>query len=74
MFKAAKLSQDLSVLKLCFECSISILSVMHILLTTRKPAVILMLLQVFFPLLEHKCFITNGRNSHFFRLTHSTKL
>ena len=29
MFKGAKLSQDLSVAKSCFECSIWILSVLH---------------------------------------------
>ena len=29
MFKAAELSQDLSVTKSCFECSIWILSVIH---------------------------------------------
>ena len=29
MFKTAKLSQDLSVTKSCFECSIWILSVIH---------------------------------------------
>ena len=31
-------------------------------------------MQVCFLLHGHKCSVTNGRNSHFFRLTHSTKL
>ena len=74
MFKAAELSQDLSVTKSCFECSIWILSVMHTTSNNQKKAVILMLIQVFSVLHEHKCFVTNGRNSHVFRLTHSTKL
>ena len=33
-----------------------------------------MLIQVSFLLHGHKCFVTNGKNSHFFRLMHSTKL
>ena len=33
-----------------------------------------MLIQVCFLLHGHICFVTNGRNSNFFRLTHSTKL
>ena len=74
MFQAAKLSQDLNVTKSCFECSLWILSVMHTASNNRKTAVILMLIQVCFLLHSHKCFVTNGRNSHFFRLTHSTKL
>ena len=75
MFKAAKLSQDLSVTKSCFECSIWILSVMCTASNNRKKkAVNLILMQVCFLLYEHKCFVTNGRNSHFFRLMHSTKL
>ena len=73
MFKAAKLSQDLSVTKSYFECSIWILSVMHT-ANNRKKTEILMLIQVCFLLHGHKCFVTNGRNSHFFRVTHSTKL
>ena len=50
MFKAAKLSQDLSVTKSYFECSIWILSVMHTASYNRKKkkAVILMLIQVCF--------------------------
>ena len=74
MFKVAKLSQDLSVTKSCFECSIWILSVMHTTSNNQKKAVILMLIQVCFLLHRHKCFVTNGRNSHFVRLMHSTKL
>ena len=74
MFQAAKLSQDLNVTKSCFECSLWILSVMHTASNNRKTAVILMLIQVCFLLHGHKCFVTNGRNSHFFRLTYSTKL
>ena len=85
MFKGAKLSQDLSITKSYFECSIWILSVMHTAAyppkkkkkeekKRKKKAVILMLIQVCFLLHGHKCFVTNGRNSHFFRLTHSTDL
>ena len=77
MFKATKLSQDLSVTKSYFEYSVWILSVMHTAsynLQAKKKAVILMLMQVCFLLHGRKCFVTNGRNSHFFRLTHSTKL
>ena len=74
MFKAAILSQDLSVTESCFECSFWILSVMHTASNNRKKAVILMLIQVSFLLHGHKCFVTNGKNSHFFRLMHSTKL
>ena len=76
MFKGAKLSQDLSVTKSYFECSIWILSVMHTASykkKQKKKAVMLMLMQVCFLLHGHKCFATNGRNSHFFRLTHSTE-
>ena len=76
MYKGAKLSQDLSVTKSCFECSIWILSVMHTASNNqkKKKAVILMWIQVCFVLHGHKCFVTNGRNSHFFRLMHSTKV
>ena len=77
MFKGTKLSQDLSVTKSYFEFSIWILSVMHTASYNReegKKAVILTLMQVCFLLHGHECFVTNGRNSHFFRLTHSTKL
>ena len=74
MFKGAKLSQALSVTKSRFECSIWILGVMHTASYNRKKAVILMLIQVSFLLHGHKCFVTNGKNSHFFRLMHSTKL
>ena len=75
MFRGAKLSRDLSVTKSYFESSIWILSVMHTASYNRKKkAVILMLIQVCILLHGHKCFVTNGRNSHFFRLAHSTKL
>ena len=82
MFKGAKLSQDLSVTKSYFECSIWILSVMHTASYNpppkkkrkKKKALMLQLMQVCFLQLGHKCFVTDGRNSHFFRLTHSTKL
>ena len=74
MFKGAKLSQDLSVTKSYFECSIWILSVMYTASYNRKKAVVLMLIQVCFLLHGHTCFVSNGRNSHFFRLTHSPKL
>ena len=76
MFKATNLSQDLSVTKSCSECGkIWILSVMHTASNNReKKAVILMWIQVCFLLHGHKCFVTNGRNSHFVRLMHSTKL
>ena len=74
MYKGAELSRDLSVTKSCFECSIWILSVMHTASNSREKAVILMLIQVCFLVHGHKCFVTNGRNSHLFRLTHSTKL
>ena len=46
MFKGVKLSQDLSVTKSYFECSIWILSVMHTASYNRKKAAILMLMQV----------------------------
>ena len=72
MFKGAKLSQDLSVTKSCFECSIWILSVMHTASNNWKKAIILMSIQVCFLLHGHKCFVTNGRNPHFFRLTDGT--
>ena len=52
MFKGAKLSQDLSVTKSCFECSIWIVSVMH---TTGEKVVILMLIQNCFLLHEMFC-------------------
>ena len=74
MFKGAKLSQDLSGTKPYCECSIWILSVMHTASNNREKAVLLTLVQVCFLLHGHKCFVTNGRNSHFFRLMHSTKL
>ena len=75
MFKGAKLSQDLSVTKSYFECSIWILSVMHTAFyKTKQKAVVFMLMLVWFLLHGHKCFVTNGRISHFSRLTHSTKL
>ena len=83
MFKGAKLSQGLSVTKSYFECRIWILSVMHTASYNQKKeekkkkerkAVILMLMQVCFLLHRHKGFVTNGRKSHFVRLTHSTKL
>ena len=77
MFKGAQLSQDLSVTKSHFECSVLILSVMHTAPYKNKQskkAVILMLKQVCFPLHGHKCFVTNGRSSHIFRQMHSTKL
>ena len=61
-----KLSQDLSATKSYFECSFWILSVMHTASYNRKKAVILMLMQVWFLLHGHTCFVTNGRNSHFF--------
>ena len=71
MLKGAKLSPDLSVTRSYFEYSIWILSVMHKASYTRKKtAVILMLIQVCFLLHGHKYFVTKGRNSHFFRLTH----
>ena len=66
MFKCAILSQDFSVTRSCFECSIWILSVMHTASNNRKKnAVILILLQVCFLLHGHECFVTNGRNSLF---------
>ena len=76
MFKGAEFSQDVSVTESYFECSVWILSVMHTASYNRKKkkAVILMLMQVCFLLHGHKCFVTSGRNSHFFRLTHNTKL
>ena len=76
MFKAARLSQELSVTKSYSESSIWILSVMHTANNQEKTAAILMLIQVCFLLHGQKYFVTNGRNSHlfFFRLTHSTKL
>ena len=74
MLKGGKLSQVLSVTKSYFERSIWILSVMHTASYNRKKEVILLLMQVCFLLHGHKCFVTNGRNSHFFRLMHSTKL
>ena len=74
MFKAAKLSQDVSVTKSSFECSVLILSVMHTASNNWKRAVILMLIQNCFLLHGRKCFVTSGRNSHFFVQTHSTKL
>ena len=49
MFKGAQLSQDLSVTKSHFECSVLILSVMHTApykIKQSKKAVILMLKQV----------------------------
>ena len=48
MFKGAKLSQDLSVTKSYFECSIWILRVMHSASYNGKKTVILMLTQVCF--------------------------
>ena len=72
MFKAAKLSQDLSVAKSYFERSIWILNVMHTASYNRKKAAIFMFMQVCFLLHGHICFVTNGRNSHFCRLTHSS--
>ena len=73
MFKGAKLSQDLSVAKSYFECSNFGFQVQCTqLLTTKKKkkrAVILMLMQVAFCCIGLACFVTNGRNSHFFRLT-----
>ena len=73
MFKAAKLSQDLSVTKSSFVCSIWILSVMHTASYYRKKS---SNFDVDTGLLStvHECFVTNGRKSHFFRLTQSTKL
>ena len=71
MFKAVKLSLDLNVTKSYFECWI--LSVFHTAFNDWKKAVILMVIQVCFLLHGHKCFVTNGRQSHFFRLMHSTK-
>ena len=69
MFKGAKLSQDLSVTKSYFECSIWILNIMHTTSynqkTTTTTTIILTLMQVCFLLHGHKCFVTNGRNSHF---------
>ena len=59
MFKAAQLSQDLTVTKSYFECSIWILSVMHTVSYNpppqkkKKKAVILMLIQV--------CFLLHGQ-------------
>ena len=76
MLKGPKLSQDLNVTISYFEHIIWILSVMRTASNNNKTkkAVILMLMHVAFLLHGHKCFVTNGRNSHFFRLTHSTKL
>ena len=49
MFKGAKLSQDLSVTKSYFECSIWILSVMHTAFyKTKQKAVVFMLMLVWF--------------------------
>ena len=67
MFKAAELSQDLSILSVVF-------GVLQPKENNNKKPVILMLMQVCFLLHGHKRFVTNGRKSHFFRLTHSTKL
>ena len=60
MFKGAKLSQDLSVTKSYFECSIWILSVMHTASYNQKKekAVIVILMQVCFLLHGQKCFVT----------------
>ena len=65
-------SQDLSVTKSYFECSIWILNGLHTASYNnkkkkkkKKKAVILMLMLVCFLLYGHKCFVTNGRNSHF---------
>ena len=77
MFKGAKRSRDLSVTKSYFECRVRILSVMQSFYNPppkKKKLVILMLMQVCNLLRGHNCFVTNARNSHFFRLTHSTKL
>ena len=63
MFKAAKLSQDLSVTKSYFECCI--LSVMHTASYNRNISVILMLMQVGFYCMDIN--VTNGRTSHFFQ-------
>ena len=66
MCKGAKLSQDLSVTKCYFECSILDSKCnAHSFLQSKK-AVILMLMQVCCLLYGHKCFVPNGRNSHFF--------
>ena len=46
MFKGAKLSQDLRVIKSYFECNIWILSLIHTASYDRKKAIILMLMQV----------------------------
>ena len=56
MFKGAKLSRDLGVIKSYFGCSIWILSIMHTASYNRKKAVILMLIQVCFLLHGHKYF------------------
>ena len=75
MFKGVP--QDLSVTKSYCECSIWILSVMHIAFYNPPPPKKKKSsdLDVDAGLLHgHKCFVTNGRNSHFFRPTHSTKL
>ena len=76
MFKAPKLSQDLSVTKSYFECSIWILSVMHTASYNRekKSSNFDVDAEVCFLLHGHKCFVTNGRHSHFFRFMHCTKL
>ena len=80
MLKGAKLSQDLSATQSYFESSIWILSVMQTASykynrekKKREKAVILTLMQVCFLLHGYKCFVTNERDLHFFRLTHSTK-
>ena len=56
MFKCAKLSQDLSVTKSYFECSVWILCVKYTTSYNQKKAIISMLMQVCFLLHGHKCF------------------
>ena len=73
MFSGVKLSQDLCVTKSYFECNIWILSVIHTASFDRKKSNNFDVDAGCFLLHGHKCFVTNGRNSHFFRLTNSTK-
>ena len=72
MFKGAILSQDFSVTESYFERSIwDSKSNAHSFLQPKKKKKKpeekqLTLMQVCFQLHGHKCFVTNGRNSHFF--------
>ena len=76
MFKGAKLSQDLRVIKPYFEYSIWILSVMHtqLLTTEKKKSSNFDVNAGLLSTVWTKMFCQNGRNSHFLRMMHSTKL